>query len=149
MESTGSTGHRGTWTEYNDADRTTTVKGDLHTCGDEQLHTVTYYDQLGRVTMTWQSEDGSGPGAWVWPTGMSANGIKTRTVEQYPARVNGQYIGERLTLTTTPFRDIYYSDATLEWNCTQYDTLGRIVRISTFVSTQPTSCASMQPFFID
>ena len=131
---------RGSWTYYDDANRTITVKSDLHVYGDELLQTRTHYDQLGRAYLVQQS-DGSALAS-------ATDGIKVKTIEIYPSLVNGQWAGERMTMTTTPYRDANMGDDTFEWNCTQYDTLGRIVRVSTFknstpaTSTPPVSCAS-------
>ena len=133
VESSGNIGLRGTWTEYDDANRTVTVKSDLKAYGDVLLQTRTYYDQLGRVKLAQQS-DGSA-------LTNNTSGIKTQVIVKYPTLVNGQWTGERMTLTTTPYRNL--NDTTLEWSCTQYDTVGRIKRVSTFTgSTPPTNCSS-------
>jgi len=84
VESSGNIGLRGTWTEYDDANRTVTVRSDLKAYGDVLLQTKTHYDQLGRVKLVQQS-DGS-PLTGYPPY----NGIKVQAIEKYPVRVNAQ-----------------------------------------------------------
>ena len=128
VEISGNTGLRGTQTIYDDANRRVTVKGDLKADGDGLLWTRTHYDQLGRVSLMQQS-DGS---ALV----NNDSGIKVKTIYSYPAT------GGRMVLTTSPYRTM--NEATFEWSCTQYDTLGRVARVSAFKggSTQPSNCSS-------
>ena len=125
----GSANLRGSWTYYDDVNRTVTVKSDLKTYGDELLQTRTHYDKLGRVSLVQQS-DGS---ALISAT----DGIKVKTTYSYP-------LGGRMAITSTPHR--LTGDLTLEWSCTQYDTLGRIELVSTFKgSAEPASCEPPNP----
>jgi hypothetical protein len=78
VESVGSTGLRGTWTDYDDANRTVTVKSNLKEYREHEdrlLQTRTHYDQLGRVKLVQQS-DGS-------PLTNNTSGIKVETKEVY------------------------------------------------------------------
>ena len=121
QEKHGNTNLRLMQTIYDDVNRIITTKNDLLAYGDGKLQTVTYHDQLGRVKLVQTSE---GPGTW----------ITVATNDVYPT-------GGRRVITTTPYRTL--SDPTLEMTCTQYDTLGRVARVSMYKgSDPPTSCTS-------
>jgi YD repeat-containing protein len=95
---------------------------------DGKLQTITSYDQLGRIRLT-QKSDGAAINS-------ESDGIKVRTFESYPS-------GGRRVVTSTPYRNVDRSDATLKWTCTQYDELGRITAAAMFKgSAVPADCAS-------
>ena len=133
-------GLRGTWTRYDDDSGLVTAMEDLYDFGESltlgssgltrgYLWTSTHYDNRGNAYLIGHP-DGN-PMAFI-----PYQGVKTLTNETH---INGG----RVVTTTSPFRNFDFSDATLEWNCTQYDTQGRTVYVSTFTgSTRPANCSS-------
>jgi RHS repeat-associated protein len=110
-------GLRKTITSYNDIDRTVSVSSSLRNYDNTVLQTITSYDQLGRAILKQQND-----------------GIKEQTSYIYQP-------GGLRVIASTPYRNT--SEATLEWKCTQYDTLGRVTAEAMFKgSTAPVDCAS-------
>lgn len=113
-------------TIYDDILRKITVKRDLGVLNDGNLQTRTHYDQLGRIVRV-QTSDGS-------PLVGDTDGINVETSYLMVA-------GGRRVVTSTPYRNT--SEATLEWTCTQYDTLDRVTAVAMFKgATAPTDCQS-------
>jgi len=117
---------RRTVTSYDDVNRKVATTGDLRTYMDGKLQTVTHYDQLGRVNLV-QKSDGA-------PLNGGTDGIKVLTLASYPE-------GGRRVVTSAPYRN--FSDPMLEWTCTQYDLLGRVMAVAMFKgAAAPTNCTS-------
>jgi RHS repeat-associated protein len=110
-------GLRKTITSYNDIDRTVSVSSSLRNYENTVLQTISSYDQLGRLILKQQND-----------------GVKMQTSYIYQP-------GGLRVVASTPYRNT--SEATLEWKCTQYDTLGRATAVAMFKgSTAPVDCAS-------
>jgi RHS repeat-associated protein len=111
-------GQRKTTTSYDDIYRTVTVANSNRTYDNMMLPTITSYDQLGRAILK-----------------QEADGVKVGTSYSY------QPGGPRV-ITSTPYRNT--SEASLQWKCTQSDTLGRVTAVGMFKgSTPPTDCVSI------
>ena len=124
----GEDGVRSTETSYDDDDRLVRVESDLLTLGDGKLQSVTHYDPLGRVVLTRVTD-----GAALSTSPTATDGIKVSTT-YIPAS------GGNRVVTSTPYRTT--SDPTLEWSCTQYDLLGRVVSSAMFKGyAEPDDCA--------
>jgi RHS repeat-associated protein len=122
---------RKTRTTYDDANRKVTTMRDLSSFSDGKLQAVTHFDELGRVILT-QASDGS-------PLVSDTDGIKVKTI--YDTFSYGFDPGGRRIVTSTPYRTT--SDGTLEWSCTQLDTLGRITDVGKFSGgLAPSDCTS-------
>ena len=118
-------GLRRTSTSYNDVDRKVTVLRDLRALGDGKLQTVSHYDRLGRVKLVQQS-DGT-------TLNSDPEGIKVTTLYLHTPNA------ARRVVTSSPYRTM--SDPTLEWTCTQYDQLDRVMSVAMFTgSTPPADC---------
>ncbi len=120
-------GLRLTQTLYDDGNRTVTSKRDLAGFQDGKLQNITRYDELGRVVAT-QTSDGPALNS-------AADGIKVSTAYGLSPSLGS------MVVTSTPYRTL--SDTTLEWNCTQYDQLGRVIVSAMFKgAAPPPSCSS-------
>jgi RHS repeat-associated protein len=120
-------GLRQTQTIYDDANRKVAVAGDLFALGDGKLQAITHVDQLGRAVLVQKSEG--------TPLLDDQAGIKVKTTYIQPAGS-----GKRV-IASTPYRS--ENDATLQWNCTEYDRLGRAIAVAMFKgSSAPTDCES-------
>ncbi len=124
-------GIRQTLKAYDQPNRKITETSDLRTLGDgdlqKTLQTIMHYDGLGRVVLA-QKSDGA-------PMYGDEDGIKLRTQYFNPAG------SPRWTIASTPYRS--QNDPTLEWTCTQYDQLDRVIAVGMFKgSVPPLSCTS-------
>jgi RHS repeat-associated protein len=99
-------------TRYHDDARQLEVWSDLNTSGDAKLRTRTTSDQLGRVTKTESSEDGS------------TYTLFSESVYHTP---------QRTTFTSNPRRSS--SSPTDGWTRATSDLLGRVVEVATFPGT--------------
>ena len=121
-------GMRRTQTTYDDQNQQVIVKRDLAAFTDGKLQTITQYDQLGRVRKVRTSD-----GVPLSTNPTAQDGIKVATTYRMGS-------GPRV-ITSTPYRNL--TDATLEWNCTQHDQLGRVIAVAMFKgSTEPVDCQS-------
>jgi hypothetical protein len=110
-----------TQTDYDDANRRIVVQSDLNAANDGTLISVRHFDELGRVRLTQQIENGTSPDYTD-----QTSGIKVQTRYRQSA-------GKRYTLVSNPYRAACSSDAgsegTMGWtlNQTQLDSSGNRV----------------------
>ncbi len=119
---------RKTQTAYEDSNRRVVVKRDLASHGDGLLISVTDYDQLGRVRLTRQLEDGSSQN----PDDDTA-GIKVQTRYMYSG-------ANSYRLESNPFRASYSTgtgEVTMGWTRTKFDTDGRTIESQSFDGSAP------------
>ncbi len=117
-----------TATTYNDLKRRVIVRPDLNTVGDGSLISIGHFDELGRVRLSRQIEDGNLPSDTDETTG-----IKVQTRYRQSA-------GYRYTLVSNPYRAAYSngagSETTMGWilSQTQLDSSGNRVLLLQTIS---------------
>ena len=137
----GKTEETRTATEYSDLNRRVIVRSDLNTLGDGKLVTVKHYDQVGRIRLARQLEDGAAQSAYDETTGIK---VQTRYIVSNPCQpastdaclaANNSVLGV-YQLVSNPYRantsSAATSETTMGWTRSRNDKAGRNISVEAF-----------------